>query len=126
MVKAYPNQIEVWINGHLVVAHTRLYGRKQESLDLRHYLPILAQKGRAIRFARPVQKLVPASFIDGMEAQHLSAKEMVEMLYACQEIGYQAVMRREKMASVQPLDPVPVPCVDLSPYDQLYAREAAQ
>ena len=28
----------------------------------RHYLPILAQKGRAIRYARPVQNAVPAQF----------------------------------------------------------------
>lgn len=125
-VKAYPNHIEIWINGHLVATHIRLYGRKQESLNIQHYLPILAQKGRAIRFARPVQKLVPAAFIDWMEAQHLSAKEMVEMLYACQEIGYQAVMRRERTAPVQNHDSVPVPCVDLSPYDQLYTKEATQ
>ena len=76
--------------------------------------------------ARPVQKLVPVSLTDWMEVQHLSAKEMVEMLYACQEIGYQSVMRQERAASVQIHDPVPVPCVDLSPYDQLYAREATQ
>lgn len=58
--------------------------------------------------------------------QHLSAKEMVEMLYACQKIGHQAVMRREKAVSVQTHGPVAVPCVDLSPNDQLYARKAAQ
>jgi uncharacterized protein (DUF427 family) len=49
-VKAYPNHIEIWINGSLVASHKRLYGRKEESLDLKHYLPILAQKGRAMRF----------------------------------------------------------------------------
>lgn len=49
-MKAYPNHIEIWINGSLVASHKRLYGRKEESLDLKHYLPILAQKGRAMRF----------------------------------------------------------------------------
>lgn len=66
-VKAYPNHIEVWIEGTMVARHDRLFGRKEESLDLQHYLPILAQKGRAIRYARPVQNAVPAQFIDWLE-----------------------------------------------------------
>lgn len=42
--KAYPNHIEIWIKGRLFATHTRLYGRKQESLEIQHDLPILAQK----------------------------------------------------------------------------------
>lgn len=127
-VKAYPNRIEIWINGTLAATHDRLYGRKEESLDLRHYLPILAQKGRSIRFARPVQKLVPSTFIDWMESQDLKAKEMVEMLEACLNIGYQAVMQHARTAlpASAPVDPVSVENVDLSPYDRLYIREAVQ
>ena len=123
-VKAYPNHIEVWINGTCVATHARLYGRNQESLELTHYLPILARKGRAIRFARPVQKIVPVSFLDWMESKQLTAKQMVEMLEACQRIGYQAVMQHEIVTAAVPVDPVSVQAVDLGQYDRLYAKEA--
>lgn len=123
-VKAYPNHIEVWINGACVATHSRLYGRNQESLELTHYLPILARKGRAIRFARPVQKLVPVSFLDWMENKKLTAKQMVEMLEACQEIGYQAVMQHEMVTAPVPKDPVNVQPVNLEQYDNLYTKGA--
>ena len=63
-----------------------------------------------------------------MESQDLKAKEMVEMLEACLNIGYQAVMQHARTAlpASAPVDPVPVEDVDLSPYDRLYAREAVQ
>lgn len=128
-VKAYPNDIEIWINGNLAATHNRLFGRKEESLDLRHYLPILSQKGRAIRFAKPVQNHVPASFIDWMENQELTSQEMVEMLEACLDVGYQAVMMRDpipKQTDIIPIDQVKVQSVDLSQYDKLAARGAAQ
>ena len=123
-VKAYPNHIEVWINGSCVASHSRLYGRNLESLELTHYLPILARKGRAIRFARPVQKLVPVSFLDWMENKKLTAKQMVEMLEACQEIGYQAVMQHETVTASVPKDPVNVQPVNLEQYDNLYTKGA--
>ena len=76
----------------MVARHDRLFGRKEESLDMQHYLPILAQKGRVIRYARPVQNAVPAEFIDWLECQELTSKEIVEMLGQCLEVGYKAVM----------------------------------
>ena len=127
-MKAYLNHIEIRINGSLVASHKSLYGRKEESLDLRHYLPILAHKGRSLRFARPAQKLVPSAFIDWMESQQLTAKEMVEILEAFLEIGYQAVMQREKTSGTEPTqnESVPVQPVDLDQYNKLYAREAVR
>lgn len=61
-LKAYSKYIEVWIARSLVARHERLFDRKGESLDLQHDLPILAQKGRAIRYPRPVQNAVPMEF----------------------------------------------------------------
>ena len=52
-VKAYPNHIEIWINGSLVASHKRLYGRKEESLDLKHYLPMLGLCKRHIVRIKP-------------------------------------------------------------------------
>ena len=126
-LKAYPNHIEVWISGSLVARHERLFGRKGESLDLQHYLPILAQKGRAIRYARPVQNTVPAEFLNWLEGQDLTSKEMVELLGQCSEVGYAAVMCGGIPNSQEPIveDPVRVPTVDLGAYDALCGKGAA-
>lgn len=124
LVKAYPNSIEIWLNGELIAIHNRCYGKKQESLDLQHYLPILARKGRAIRYAKPVLSVVPTEFIDWMESQNLKSKEMVEMLELCLSQGYQAVMQsRAAVKSAAVPDTVAVQTVDLSQYDHLYRRE---
>lgn len=123
-LKAHPNHIEVWISGTMVAKHDRLFGRREESLDLQHYLPILAQKGRAIRYARPVQDAVPAEFLNWLERQDLTAKETVDLLGRCADIGYAAVMcgvlpdRQEPV----PNDSVTVPVVDLSTYDALCGK----
>ena len=126
-LKAYPNHIEVWISGSLVARHERLFGRKGESLDLQHYLPILAQKGRAIRYARPVQNAVPAEFLNWLEGQNLTAKETVELLGQCADVGYAAVMCGRLPNSPEPVveDPVKVPAVDLGAYDTLCGKGAA-
>ena len=126
-VKGFPNHIEVWADSKMIARHDRLFGNKEESLDLRHYLPILSQKGRAIRYAKPVQRVVPVEFIDWMESKHLRAKQMTELLEACLEYGYEAVMAGTVPESVQPPvdDPVSVQSVDLSEYDALCRKEAA-
>ena len=126
-LKAYPNHIEIWIAGSLVARHERLFGRKGESLDLQHYLPILAQKGRAIRYARPVQNAVPAEFLNWLEGQELTAKEMVELLGQCSEVGYAAVMCGKLPNNPETVveDLVKVPTVDLGAYDALFGKGAA-
>lgn len=126
-VKAYPNYIEVWYDGTMIARHDRLFGRSEESLDLQHYLPILARKGRALRYARPVQNAVPSEFLDWMEAQGLTAKQMVEMLEQCVEVGYAAVMSGFAHCNKDTVieDPVSVPDVNLEAYDSLYGKGAA-
>ena len=126
-VKGYPNHVEIWVEGKMIARHDRLFGNKEESLDLRHYLPILSQKGRAIRYAKPVQRVVPIEFVDWMESQHLTAKKMVEMLERCLEYGYEAVMTGDisESASTVMADPVAVQSVDLSEYDRLCRKEVA-
>ena len=124
--KGYPNHVEVWAEGKMIARHDRLFGSKEESLDLRHYLPILSQKGRAIRYAKPVQRIVPVEFVDWMESQHLTAKQMVEMLERCLEYGYEAVMAGDvsRPAPAPMTDSVTVLPVDLSEYDTLCGKEA--
>ena len=126
-VKAYPNHIEVWIEGSMVARHDRLFGRKQETLDIQHYLPILAQKGRALRYARPVQNAIPTAFIDWLECQELTSKEIVEMLNQCLEYGYVAVMAGSVPANEQATvtDMISMPVVNLEAYDALYRKGVA-
>ena len=126
-VKAYPHHIEVWIAGTLVARHDRLFGRWEESLDLHHYLPILAQKGRAIRYTRPVQNALPAEFLNWLERQPLTAKEMVALLGQCADVGYAAVMYGILPKQQEPIveDPVTVPDVDLGAYDSLCRKGAS-
>ena len=138
--KAYPEKIEIWYEGKLLASHPRLFGHKQEMLDIRHYLPLLALRGRAIRNAAPVRQLVPLRFIDWMESQNLSAKEMVDLLEECVESGWQAVMQRgvrrssetdgkataNTAGSQEPtVDEIAVQPTDLTEYDRLLREEAA-
>lgn len=107
-----------------MATHDRCMGRKQESLDLRHYLPILERKRRAIRYARLVLNAVPAEFLNWMEKQHLNSKQMVELLEQCLTDGYLAVMQRDLPnpdTSIAKND-VPVLSVDLSQYRTLDRR----
>lgn len=123
-LKAYPNHIEIWIAGNIVAEHKRIFGRKEESLDMQHYLPILSQKGRAIRFARPVQKAVPYEFLSWLDSKDLTAKETVELLELCTEIGYVAVMAGARTTNTKEIvkDMITVPKVDLQIYDTLYGN----
>lgn len=47
-LKAYGSHInKIWITGSLVVRYERFFDRKDESMELHHYLLILAKKGLA-------------------------------------------------------------------------------
>ena len=125
-VKGYPNHVEVWFEGSMIARHDRLFGHREESLDMQHYLPVLAQRGRALRYAKPVQNAVPSEFIDWLECQKLSSKEIVKILNLCLEEGYIAVMNgtvpTKRPPEVQ--DTVVVPPVNLEAYDSLYRKPA--
>lgn len=124
VLKAFPNDIEIWFDGECIADHKRCQKKHQESLNLRHYLPILAQKGRAIRYAKPVLSTVPMEFIDWMESQNLKAKEMVELLEQCLSVGYKAVMLQQTTPPENPTetDSITVNTVDLAQYDSLYGK----
>ena len=57
----------------------------------------------------------------------LSAKETVELLGQCADVGYAAVMCGRLPNSPEPVveDPVKVPAVDLGAYDALCGKGAA-
>ncbi len=43
-LKAYPFQIEILDEQHLLARHPRCYGRDQDLFDAQHYLPLLEQR----------------------------------------------------------------------------------
>ena len=122
-VKALPERIDIWLEGERIAFHVRCYGRERSVYQLEHYLPLLERKGRAIFQARPVRDNVPPAFLDWLARQNCKPKELVALLHASLEIGFEAVMRGEVPTSPPPAaevpDPVSVDEPDLSAYDSL-------
>lgn len=118
-IKAGPETIDIFYDGKNIASHRRCYEWKQSIYSLEHYLPILAKKGRAILYARPVRDNLPASFIDWLGKQKLSPKELVELLYQCLEKDCETVMMEANHHQAPSLieDRVFVEPVDLHAYD---------
>lgn len=58
-VKCYAERIEIHDRYGLVACHPRLYGQRQVSFQLEHYLPLLSRKTRAFDRAAPVKAALP-------------------------------------------------------------------
>lgn len=125
-VKAGPETVDIFCSGQVIARHRRCFERKQNVYDLKHYLPLLEKKGRAIFYAKPVQDNLPAYFLDWLAAQKLSPKELTELLYLCLEKGCDAVMTEASShtAPAQIEDTVLVQAVDLRAYDAFLDRKA--
>lgn len=125
-VKAGPETVDIFYNGQEIASHRRCFGRKQNAYDLKHYLPLLEKKGRAIFYAKPVQDNLPSYFLDWLAAQKLSPKELTELLYLCLEKGCDTVMMESSShtAPAQIEDTVFVRAVDLQAYDTFLDRKA--
>jgi hypothetical protein len=52
--RVYPNTIEIWYEGRCIAQHDRCYGRKQQILDLEHYLDVLEHKPGALIGSKPL------------------------------------------------------------------------
>ena len=107
------------VPGKCVAQHPRCLDRRQAIYKLEHYLPLLEKKGRAIFYARPVQDTLPRNFLDWLQKQRLSPKELVELLRRCQEEDCDAIMTQSSChaPSAQIQDTVVVQEVDLHLYD---------
>ena len=53
-VRVLAATVEVWHEGRRVAAHERCYNRRQQVLDLEHYLDVLAHKPGALSGSRPL------------------------------------------------------------------------
>ena len=127
-VKASPETVSIYLGGTCIAQHKRCLERKKTIYDLAHYLPLLEKKGRAIFYARPVQDTLPGYFLDWLQKQNLSPKELVEILYRCREEDWNVIMTQSPChtAPVQIQDTVVVQAVDLHTYDAfLYGKAGA-
>jgi transposase len=52
--RAYPSHVEVWHEGHRVARHERCHSRRQQVLDLEHYLDVLERKPGALAGSTPL------------------------------------------------------------------------
>jgi hypothetical protein len=55
-VRVLPAHIEIWHAGTQVARHERSYSRRQQILELEHYLDVLERKPGALAGSRPLQR----------------------------------------------------------------------
>jgi transposase len=127
-VKAFAETIQVFKEAQLVATHERCYGKRQKCLQLAHYLPLLEKRPRSILQAKPVEQALSPDLLHLLKNTNFSAKELMEILRLCTEEGEKAFWRRKveflehhaRSGKIQ--DPVSVPTIDLSIYDQLIQK----
>jgi transposase len=54
--RVYPLQVELWHGGRRIASHERCHGRRQQVLDLEHYLDVLGHKPGALAGSRPLEQ----------------------------------------------------------------------
>ena len=54
--RVYPLQVELWHGGRRIACHERCHGRRQQVLDLEHYLDVLGHKPGALAGSRPLEQ----------------------------------------------------------------------
>ena len=125
-VKAGPETVSVYFEGQCIAQHRRCFERRRNIYVLEHYLPLLEKKGRAIFYARPVQDTLPAYFIQWLQKQDLSPKELVEILRRCQNEDCETIMAEASchIAPARIEDTVLVQAVDLHVYDAFLRGKA--
>lgn len=55
-VKLYPAHLEIWNTGECIARHDRCYARRQQILDLEHYLDVLDHKPGALAGSKPLEQ----------------------------------------------------------------------
>lgn len=125
-VKAGPETVSIYFEGQCIAQHHRCLDRQQNIYKLEHYLHLLEKKGRAIFYARPVQDALPDYFLNWLQKQSFSPKELVEILSRCREEDCESIMTEASChgAPVQIEDVVVVQAVDLHAYDAFLCGKA--
>jgi transposase len=97
--KVYASHVEIWYQGELVAQHERCHFRKQQVLDLEHYLDVLDRKPGALAGSKPLEQWRqqgrwPASY-DSLwqrlmfrQGRQNGTREMVEIIKLGKKHGY--------------------------------------
>jgi transposase len=54
--RVHPLRVEIWHGGRRIARHERCHGRRQQVLDLEHYLEVLGHKPGALAGSRPLEQ----------------------------------------------------------------------
>jgi hypothetical protein len=98
-VKLYPAHLEIWNNGGCIARHERCYARRQQILDLEHYLEVLDHKPGALAGSKPLEQWRragrwPASFdalwqrLNDRHGRPHGTRLMIGVLRLGQQVGH--------------------------------------
>ena len=124
-VKAYAERICILTDGKEIAVHPRCYGHGQKVMELAHYLPLLEQKPRSIRYAQPVKQSISPALLHILRTTDFSGKELMEILTLVAKQGEDAFWQNEveffENHAKTPVirNTVEVQAVDLSVYDEM-------
>ena len=118
--------VDLLRRGSVVAQHQRCPGQTPSYLQA-GTLPSTTGKRKAGQSSTPdhVQDTLPRNFLDWLQKQRLSPKELVELLRRCQEEGCDTIMTQSSChaPSAQIQDTVVVQEVDLHLYDAFLRRK---
>lgn len=115
-VKGYAETVEVYSGGKLIASHERCMGKHQSVYKLKHYLPLLEQRRRAILNAAPVRQNLPEAILKQLRANGSDPRKMMGILRRYCQIPKPEVPAITDEVRVQP--------VDLRRYDTLGSGKA--
>jgi transposase len=67
ILHAYAWKIEIGCGDRIIVTHRRRYGKKQDVMEVEHYLPVLLKRPGAFPYAKPVRQM-PEIYLDFLKA----------------------------------------------------------
>jgi transposase len=108
-VKVLAAYVEVWQEGCLVARHERCYSRRQEILDLEHYLEVLERKPGALAGSKPLEQWRrqgrwPASYdqlwqqLMRRQGNQPGTRQMIELLKLGGQYGFAQLERAVETA----------------------------
>lgn len=146
-VKASAFAVKIYCRGEEIACYPRSYGKHQTIYDLKHYLPLLERRPRAVNNARPVRQAeIPQALWEYARRLNDPDKGMVRLLRLLVDHGVEKLLAAVKRAAdqdqysvdviqyyvtaVEPAAPLALPGpivtpVNLKAYDLLFAGGGA-
>ncbi len=108
-VRVWPTAVSIWHQGREVACHPRSYGRRQQILDLEHYLDALERKPGALAGSTPLAQWRAAgrwtashdrlwSVLMERHGRQHGTRLMVELVQLGREYGYERLTRAIEQA----------------------------